>query len=270
MPKRVLIAEDHEQIRSLIRSQVERIPGVDVCASVADGLAAATQAFALRPDVLILDVLMPKLTGIEVAGVLKDGLPDAKIILFTLNADTISPQTINALGVTVVSKTDGFQALRRTLQEVFGSRAREVDEGLARAINNRLIDTAGLDALTRQFSVPLTRCGRDLKYLWVNEYYANFMRSSVGKIAGRPIVDILGKAAVDVLGKYFDQVLRGEVVSYDVEVEIASVGLRRLTASYRPTFAADGACDGWLAYVEHIVPNVRRVSGPRSEIVQAS
>ena len=52
MPKRVLIAEDDETIRNLVRAQIDELAGFDVCASVANGLEAVETAIALRPDVL--------------------------------------------------------------------------------------------------------------------------------------------------------------------------------------------------------------------------
>lgn len=264
MPRRVLIADDDPRIRSLVQSQIEQLPAFEVCAAVANGTEAVEAAIALRPDVLVLDVLMPGLNGIEVAGVLKNSLPAAKIILFTLPADAMSRHMKTALGVTLVSKADGLRALRRALQEFLETRAREVDERLARAIRNGKMNPADLELLTRQFSAPLSRCGRDLKYLWVNEHYASFLKLPVEKIAGRSILDTLGKSAFDALGKYFDQALRGKLVSYDLEVQFKSVGRRRVTASYKPTFDNSGSPDGWLAYVEDITPRPSHASDLQS------
>lgn len=264
MPRRVLIADDNETIRVLVRSQIEQIPGFEICAAVANGIEALEAAIALRPDVLILDVLMPRLNGIEAARVLKKSLPAAKLILFTLHADAMSPQITAALGATLVSKTDGLRSLRLALQDILDTRAREVDEGLARVIRDRALDTARLDLLTQQFSAPLTRCGRDLKYLWVNERYANFLKRPVENIVGRSILDIVGKNAFDLLHQYFDQALRGEQVSYRAEVDYESAGRRHISASYKPTFDAVGSPDGWLAYVEDMTAHASHAADPQS------
>ena len=98
--------------------------GVEVCATVANGIEAIEAAIALRPDVLILDVLMPELNGIQVASALKKSLPSAKIILFTVLSDAISSQLITGLGVSLVSKVDGLaglgvlRALGRAVQDL--------------------------------------------------------------------------------------------------------------------------------------------------------
>jgi len=71
LPKRVLIADDSDRVRAVIRSFVEKQPGVEVCALTHDGVETVDVAAALQPDLLILDVLVPGLNGIEVASVLK-------------------------------------------------------------------------------------------------------------------------------------------------------------------------------------------------------
>jgi DNA-binding NarL/FixJ family response regulator len=73
---------------------------------------------ALRPDLIILDVLMPQLNGIEVASLLKKNLPEAKIILFTMYGEYV--QTLaSAAGVDVVlPKPDGLTPLMRAIESV--------------------------------------------------------------------------------------------------------------------------------------------------------
>ena len=125
MPRRVLIADDNERIRHLVQSQIEALEDVEICATVANGIQAVEAAILFRPDLLILDVLMPDLNGIQVASVLKKNLPDAKIILFTLLSDTLSPQTIASLAARLVSKADGLLALRFAVQELLDSKAQQ-------------------------------------------------------------------------------------------------------------------------------------------------
>jgi DNA-binding NarL/FixJ family response regulator len=111
LPKRVLIADDNKAIQKVVRFFVEQQPGVEVCAITDNGTAAVDAALALRPDMLILDLKMPGLSGIEVAGVLKNILPGTKTILFTMYGDTISSALASAVGVDVIAKADGLPAL---------------------------------------------------------------------------------------------------------------------------------------------------------------
>lgn len=257
MPRRILIADDNETIRRTLQSQIERVPGVEVCGMASNGIEAVEAAIALRPDVLIVDVLMPNLNGIQVAGVLKKDLPDTQVILFTLYSDLVSPQILNALGARLVSKTDGLRSLRRALREIFDIRTRhEVDESLSHALRDGATGPAQLDLLSQQISEPLTRCGRDLRYVWVNQQYSDFLRRPVEKIVGRSILDVVGKSAFDRMQRYFDEVLRGKDVSYEVELEYESAGLRHIAASYKPVAARDGSTDGWIAYVQDMTADM--------------
>jgi DNA-binding NarL/FixJ family response regulator len=122
LPKRVLIADDNAVMRKLVRFFVERQPGVEVCATADNGTAAVDAALTLRPDMLILDLKMPGLSGIEVAGVLKNSLPEAKAILFTMYGDTISDALASAVGVEVIAKSDGLPTLLRAVRTLAGVR----------------------------------------------------------------------------------------------------------------------------------------------------
>jgi DNA-binding NarL/FixJ family response regulator len=116
--KRVLIADDSDTVRGVIRAFLEERLDVAVCAETSDGRETVDWALALRPDLIILDVLMPQLNGIEVASLLKKNLPEAKIILFTMYGEYV--QTLaSAAGVDVVlPKPDGLTPLMRAIESV--------------------------------------------------------------------------------------------------------------------------------------------------------
>jgi len=116
--KRILIADDSEVVRGLIRTFVEQRPNVEVCAETSNGQETVDWALALQPDLIILDVLMPKLNGIEVASLLRKNLPKSKIILFTMYGEYV--QTLaTAAGVDIVlPKPDGLTPLMKAVEAV--------------------------------------------------------------------------------------------------------------------------------------------------------
>jgi DNA-binding NarL/FixJ family response regulator len=119
MSKRVLIADDNKLVRKTIRSLLTRWPEVEICAETDDGRKAVDAALALQPDLVILDVRMPELNGIEVASILKKNLPRAKTILFTMYSDQIGQNLASAAGVTVIlPKVDGLPAFVRAVDSV--------------------------------------------------------------------------------------------------------------------------------------------------------
>ena len=80
---RVLVVEDHEPFRRVICELLQQRADLLIVGEAADGLDAISQAEALRPDVVMLDIGLPKLTGIEVAARIRAKVPGAKLILVT-------------------------------------------------------------------------------------------------------------------------------------------------------------------------------------------
>jgi CheY-like chemotaxis protein len=100
---RVLIVDDNPAMRKEIRRQVESA-GLQVCGEAGDGLEALEQAPGLKPDLVILDVAMPRLNGIDAARELKKLQPNLPVILHTLHADIIRSQGLPEGVAVVVAK----------------------------------------------------------------------------------------------------------------------------------------------------------------------
>ena len=66
-PLRILIADDHDVMREGTRAVIERQPGWEVCGVAATGREAVEQAFALEPDIVVMDMSMPELNGLDAA-----------------------------------------------------------------------------------------------------------------------------------------------------------------------------------------------------------
>ena len=80
---RVLVVEDHEPFRRVICEVLQRRGDVLIVGEAADGLDAIRQAETLRPDVVMLDIGLPTLSGLEVAGRIRASVPDAKLMFVT-------------------------------------------------------------------------------------------------------------------------------------------------------------------------------------------
>jgi DNA-binding NarL/FixJ family response regulator len=80
---RVLIAEDQTIIREAYLHSLKETPNITVVASVPDGQAAVAEALRLQPDVVLLDIQMPKLNGIEAAKQIRAGLPQVGVVLIS-------------------------------------------------------------------------------------------------------------------------------------------------------------------------------------------
>ncbi|MFY9744609.1 MAG: response regulator transcription factor [Candidatus Sulfotelmatobacter sp.] len=82
---RILIADDHEIARQGIRALLEDHPGWEVCAEAKDGREAVTLAGSLNPDVLLLDIGMPNLNGLDAARQILSTQPEARILILTVH-----------------------------------------------------------------------------------------------------------------------------------------------------------------------------------------
>ena len=94
---RILIADDHELARQGIRALLENHPGWEVCAEAKDGREAIDLADKLKPDLILLDIGMPVLNGLEAARKILATSPDAVILILTMHdSDQVVREVLRA------------------------------------------------------------------------------------------------------------------------------------------------------------------------------
>jgi two-component system response regulator EvgA len=112
MPKRIFIVDDSKIVRELIRTSLEARVDDITCAEAVNGLDAIRLAKEVDPDLIILDLCMPYLNGLETAAALHGMMPRVPIVLYTLHKDVISETRVRVFGIcSVVSKMDQIEAL---------------------------------------------------------------------------------------------------------------------------------------------------------------
>ena len=82
---RILLADDHSLLRRGLRSILESQPGWQICSEAHTGREAVTQASQLRPDVVILDVCMPELNGIEATRQIRKASPRSEVLILSVH-----------------------------------------------------------------------------------------------------------------------------------------------------------------------------------------
>jgi DNA-binding NarL/FixJ family response regulator len=107
-PKTILVADDNPLIRKALCEMFELEEDYDLCAEATNGAEAITLAKQWRPDLVILDLSMPEINGYDAGCEIKRIMPDVRIILFTLYADTAREQLmgVNSPIDLIVSKSD--------------------------------------------------------------------------------------------------------------------------------------------------------------------
>ena len=84
---RVLLIDDHTLFRSGIKALLQRQPGFEVVGEAGDALEGVKRAKILQPDVILMDIHMPGMTGREAVGLVADEAPQARILMLTVSED---------------------------------------------------------------------------------------------------------------------------------------------------------------------------------------
>jgi DNA-binding NarL/FixJ family response regulator len=108
----ILIVDDSAQIRNMIKLWLESETRFRVCGEAADGIEGIEKALELKPDLIVLDLSMPRMGGMETAAAIRSVMPKVPIILFTLYADSeVIDQARDAGIASVLSKMDQMSML---------------------------------------------------------------------------------------------------------------------------------------------------------------
>lgn len=118
---RVLIVDDHAVIRRGVQGILHPFPEWELCGEAENGQDAVRLASELKPEVIIMDVSMPSLNGLEATRIIRDVLPDTKILLLTLHASNEFVRSAFQAGARgYVLKSDAENELIRALNVVIG------------------------------------------------------------------------------------------------------------------------------------------------------
>jgi DNA-binding NarL/FixJ family response regulator len=127
----VLIADDHVVVREGLRAILNADPAIDVVGEAADGEEACDRAAALRPDLIVIDVSMPRLNGAEATRRLREIVPDARIVVLTVHEEAPYVRELLRAGATgYVLKKSMQTELLRAIHAVSGGRI-FLDQSLA-------------------------------------------------------------------------------------------------------------------------------------------
>ncbi len=136
---RVLIADDQKVVREGLVSLIGLLPGIDVVGAAIDGDDAIRQAGELRPDVVLMDLNMPRCNGVEATEQLRETQPDVKVVVLTTYSDdawVFSALQAGARGF--LTKDAGADEIHRAITVVAAGHAQ-----LDPSVQRRLLDALG-------------------------------------------------------------------------------------------------------------------------------
>ena len=118
---RILVVDDYDPVRRGIVSLVSRQPGYVVCGEAKDGLEAITKAKELKPDLVLMDIAMPRMNGLEATEAIRDALPGTKVIIVSQNEPTVVREQAARVGADEwVGKAEVAQDLLNVIGRVVG------------------------------------------------------------------------------------------------------------------------------------------------------
>src|SRR5205823_1382021 len=118
----VLLAEDHQIVREGFRSLLKHEPDIEVVGEAADGRQAVQLTRKLRPEVVVMDIAMPRLNGLEASRQIRKEFPETRVLFLSAHSDDAYVEEVAVLGAT------GF-LLKQTSSENLAIAIREVQKG---------------------------------------------------------------------------------------------------------------------------------------------
>jgi DNA-binding NarL/FixJ family response regulator len=120
--KSILIVDDSPSIRRSLRTVFEQQPDWVVCGEAEDGYEGIDKAKILRPDLIVIDLAMPRLNGISASRMLKKLIPTTPIVMFTAFTNPCFRKAAFVAGLDAfVEKAEGAASLVRSIQRLFSS-----------------------------------------------------------------------------------------------------------------------------------------------------
>jgi PAS domain S-box-containing protein len=155
-PVRILIADDHEVVRHGVRSLLGSHADWEVCGEAVDGRDAVEKAKELKPDVIVMDIGMPRLNGLEAARVIREQVPQTAILILSQHeAKEMRPAALQAGAREYITKSDVARDLVTAVESVserlVASRAQQGFDaatagGTGRRMSTKTLDIAQLRA----------------------------------------------------------------------------------------------------------------------------
>ena len=89
LPLRILVADDHEDFRRVVHEFLDRLPNISVVGEASDGKEAVEQVERLHPDVVLMDISMPRQNGLDATRIIKERWPFTKVVIATMHDNAL-------------------------------------------------------------------------------------------------------------------------------------------------------------------------------------
>ena len=179
----VLLADDHVLVRNGIKSMLESEADISVVGEASDGAEAVESVKKLKPDIVILDIRMPRMTGLEAAAKLRQAVPAVKSVILSMHDSeeyVIEALNAGAFGY-LLKDTDKFEFIKALKQISAGTKY--FSGAVSNVLANRLLNTrpAPATGTTQPDPYHLTRREKEILRLVVDGKQNKEIAESMGK-----------------------------------------------------------------------------------------
>ena len=171
-PIRVLLADDHSIMLEGLQVMLERSEEFEVVGQARDGVEAVKAASELSPDVIVMDVMMPKKDGVEACRDIMEALPDTRVVMLTASTESDAVIEAVAAGATgYLQKVTGMDQLLNTVSVVAAGEMRlpiQVVKRVFERIRSGAKSKQGIDLTPREKEI-LASFSRGMSYAAIGE-----------------------------------------------------------------------------------------------------
>ncbi|MEM1053994.1 MAG: response regulator transcription factor [Bacteroidota bacterium] len=122
LPLRILIADDSSLVRQILSDRLGELADIEVVGEATDGIEAVDQTEAIRPEVVLLDLQMPRMSGLQALRAIREKVPEAHVVVLTNHADAVYRRTCLAAGAAqFLDKSGDLEALDDVIRGFAGN-----------------------------------------------------------------------------------------------------------------------------------------------------
>jgi CheY-like chemotaxis protein len=126
MPLRVLVVDDESDVRMMLRIQLEHHDGIEIVGEASDGRDALEKIASVQPDAVVMDLLMPRMSGIEAIQVMREECRSVAVVAYTATAGEFVRQEMARMNVPLLLKSGDIEPL---VQALLATRAAPAPNG---------------------------------------------------------------------------------------------------------------------------------------------